>query len=213
MEFEASQPSPRSESLFTRLKSKLRGSGDVNANRVHRRLALKKKLTDKLPKIMYALDCSHFLPDSNPSCLDYSCLLWGTCGCYSSPFLNLDEQHSSTKMHCSPVRSENSDSSKDVLLICWQVNTYWDWTDVHIADQYLGQLEQIRDGNYSSKEWVLSKLVSSCFKSQRGIGVRSGLTWSFWNWGCRRRPRVIHSFRPWSWVTQTSILELLPKPA
>ncbi|KAF9052907.1 Gaa1-like protein [Panaeolus papilionaceus] len=123
MEFEASQPSPRSESLFTRLKSKLRGSGDVNANRVHRRLALKKKLTDKLPKIILFLFAVGYL---------WMLLI---------PLPQLGR---------TAFIDENA-------LQPSQVNTYWDWTDVHIADQYLGQLEQIRDGNYSSKEraeWI-----------------------------------------------------------
>ncbi|KAF8911984.1 Gaa1-like protein [Gymnopilus junonius] len=33
-----------------------------------------------------------------------------------------------------------------------QVNTEWSWADVHVADQYLAQLEQIRDANYSSEQ-------------------------------------------------------------
>ncbi|KAF4614468.1 hypothetical protein D9613_002688 [Agrocybe pediades] len=37
-----------------------------------------------------------------------------------------------------------------------QVNTQWNWGDVHAADLYLGQLEQMRDVNYTSErraEW------------------------------------------------------------
>ncbi|PPQ64654.1 hypothetical protein CVT26_002744 [Gymnopilus dilepis] len=33
-----------------------------------------------------------------------------------------------------------------------QVNTEWSWADVHVADQYLAQLERVRDANYSSQQ-------------------------------------------------------------
>ena len=33
-----------------------------------------------------------------------------------------------------------------------QVNTYWNWADVHRADRYLEQLEALRDRNASSHE-------------------------------------------------------------
>ncbi|KZS91133.1 Gaa1-like protein [Sistotremastrum niveocremeum HHB9708] len=33
-----------------------------------------------------------------------------------------------------------------------QVNTYWDWSNVHSADLYLGQLEELRDRNASKAE-------------------------------------------------------------
>ncbi|KDR73500.1 hypothetical protein GALMADRAFT_100196 [Galerina marginata CBS 339.88] len=33
-----------------------------------------------------------------------------------------------------------------------QVNTEWNWGDVHVADLYLAQLEQVRDANYTSEQ-------------------------------------------------------------
>lgn len=33
-----------------------------------------------------------------------------------------------------------------------QVNTDWNWGDVHVADNYLARLEQIRDGNFTSEQ-------------------------------------------------------------
>ncbi|PPQ63089.1 hypothetical protein CVT24_005944 [Panaeolus cyanescens] len=105
-------------SLLTRLKHKIRGSGDVNTKRVQRRLALKRTLTDKLPKIIFCLFATGYL---------WMLLI---------PFPHLGR---------TTYIDENA-------LQPSQVNTYWDWADVHIADQYLGLLEQIRDGNYTSKE-------------------------------------------------------------
>jgi glycosylphosphatidylinositol transamidase len=37
-------------------------------------------------------------------------------------------------------------------ILCPQVNTYWDWGNVHVADLYLAQLEEIRDANFTSKQ-------------------------------------------------------------
>ncbi|EIW65967.1 hypothetical protein TREMEDRAFT_70378 [Tremella mesenterica DSM 1558] len=45
-----------------------------------------------------------------------------------------------------------------------QVNTYWDWGDVHRADIYLGELEKLRDKNASFaqySEYFMSTLSSS----------------------------------------------------
>jgi glycosylphosphatidylinositol transamidase len=33
-----------------------------------------------------------------------------------------------------------------------QVNTYWGWSDVHRADQYLHQLDLLRDTNATSEQ-------------------------------------------------------------
>lgn len=40
-----------------------------------------------------------------------------------------------------------------------QVNTYWNWGDVHSADQYLAELELLRDRNATSDE-VASFIVA-----------------------------------------------------
>lgn len=49
--------------------------------------------------------------------------------------------------------------------ILWpQVNTYWNWGNVHTADLYLTQLEQIREANFTSKQSASNRLVlSTCF--------------------------------------------------
>ena len=51
-----------------------------------------------------------------------------------------------------------------------QVKTYWDWGNVHAADVYLAQLEQIRDANFTNKQsehpvaWSLSTFLKKvCF--------------------------------------------------
>ena len=36
-----------------------------------------------------------------------------------------------------------------------QVNTYYSWADVHKADRYLDKLEELRDRNASSEEYVI----------------------------------------------------------
>lgn len=33
-----------------------------------------------------------------------------------------------------------------------QVNTYWNWKEVHNADRYLDQLERLRDANATSEQ-------------------------------------------------------------
>ncbi|KAG6860931.1 hypothetical protein C0995_005886 [Termitomyces sp. Mi166 len=53
-----------------------------------------------------------------------------------------------------------------------QVNTYWNWNDVHNADLYLGGLEQLRDNNATSQQraqFIVSELrklgISSAFQN------------------------------------------------
>jgi len=50
------------------------------------------------------------------------------------------------------VRIVSSLSMIVSYLCIHQVNTYWNWGDVHRADTYLGELEKLRDGNASSAE-------------------------------------------------------------
>ena len=40
-----------------------------------------------------------------------------------------------------------------------QVNTNWNWGEVHRADLYLGELEELRDNNATAIEWVGSYYV------------------------------------------------------
>jgi len=35
---------------------------------------------------------------------------------------------------------------------CYEVNTNWNWGDVHSADLYLEQLERVRGSNYTSEQ-------------------------------------------------------------
>lgn len=56
-----------------------------------------------------------------------------------------------------------------------QVATYWNWAEVHEADNYLRELESLRDRNVSSEEYVpttllyallVSDFVQTCHVSQ-----------------------------------------------
>ena len=45
-----------------------------------------------------------------------------------------------------------------MLIVAQQVNTYWNWADVHSADRYLEQLYQLRDSNSTSEQYEFSYL-------------------------------------------------------
>ncbi|KAF5330472.1 hypothetical protein D9619_005915 [Psilocybe cf. subviscida] len=51
----------------------------------------------------------------------------------------------------SPTLERHTYGDENALMM-GQVNTEWNWGDVHVADTYLAQLEQIRDRNMSSQE-------------------------------------------------------------
>lgn len=48
-------------------------------------------------------------------------------------------------------------------ILCPQVNTYWNWGNVHTADLYLTQLEEIRDANFTSEQSEYSIAWSPLF--------------------------------------------------
>lgn len=49
-------------------------------------------------------------------------------------------------------------------ILCPQVNTYWNWDNVHTADLYLARLEEIRDANFTSKQsGAFNRFVSPPF--------------------------------------------------
>jgi GPI-anchor transamidase subunit GAA1 len=56
-----------------------------------------------------------------------------------------------------------------------QVKTYWDWGNVHTADLYLAQLEQIRDANFTSKQSEHPIAWSPCFFKIRFLDEPSSL--------------------------------------
>ena len=50
------------------------------------------------------------------------------------------------------VRSIDFHSPPSFLTYVYQVQTYWNWGDVHRADSYLRELERLRDANATSAE-------------------------------------------------------------
>lgn len=56
------------------------------------------------------------------------------------------------RMHYNLARYAILDRPNCSFISLPQVNTYWDWSDVHRADRYLEALEQLRDRNASSFE-------------------------------------------------------------
>lgn len=48
--------------------------------------------------------------------------------------------------------TEKTDKIDENALLPGQVNTHWNWAEVHSADRYLEQLEDLRDANATSEQ-------------------------------------------------------------
>lgn len=53
------------------------------------------------------------------------------------------------------IPTETTDKIDENALLPSQINTQWNWDEVHAADRYLDQLEHLRDTNASSAERAL----------------------------------------------------------
>jgi hypothetical protein len=79
-------------------------------------------------------------------------------------------------------------------ILCPQVNTYWDWGNVHAADLYLAQLEEIRDANFTSKQSEHSIVWSPLFLI-RFSDEPNLLAPNSSSWGCLLLPKTTRSLQ------------------
>ena len=50
------------------------------------------------------------------------------------------------------IPTGTTDKIDENALLPGQVNTHWNWAEVHTADRYLDQLENLRDNNSTSEQ-------------------------------------------------------------
>jgi glycosylphosphatidylinositol transamidase len=149
--------------IVLRFKQMLQPSGDVNEKRLRRRKAMVQLLARRLTliKLVSSVQDVHIIFNGSRVSLFTVGYLWMLV--IPFPGLGRNTYVDENALQPSQVRQREPWS---VLFnnLCPQVNTYWNWGNVHTADLYLAQLEEIRDANFTSKQSEhFIRLVSSTF--------------------------------------------------
>ena len=139
--------------ILEKIRAKIRGSGDKNLTRIRRRRALADLAWRMHPRLQYVTLAFMLSLAAYRAAIRLLLFAVGYLWMLTIPSVLHGQRTYIDENALQPGQvRECTVHRRHMLLNCSQVNTYWNWADVHRADRYLEQLESLRDRNASSRE-------------------------------------------------------------